>query len=110
MAMNNSVNATTEKTPTEMIYETSLRLFPSFRDLAKVNLDISAVSDYIQRIQENIILARDHHAEAKTKQITYANQKRRAESDYKIGDKVYLKIKNLRLQIKKKGRSAKYHP
>src|SRR6266496_5022004 len=75
-AMNNSVNATTGKTPTEMVYGTPLRLFPSPRDLAKPNVDIPAVSDYIQHIQENIVLARDRHAEAKTKQTTYANQKR----------------------------------
>ena len=76
VAMNNSVNATIEKTSTEMIYETSLRLFLSFRDLAKVNLDISTISDYIQHIQENITLIRNHHAKIKMKQIIYANQKR----------------------------------
>ena len=109
-AMNNSVNATTGKSPTEMVYGTPLRLFPSPRDLAKPNIDIPAVSDYIQRIQDNIAFARDRHVEAKTKQTTYANQKRRAEPDYKIGDKVYLETKNLRLRIKKKGRSAKFYP
>src|SRR5437762_11521493 len=94
-AMNNSVNATTGKTPTEMVYGTPLRLFPSPRDLAKPNLDIPAVSDYIQRIQDNIAFARDRHAEAKTKQATYANQKRQAEPDYKDGDKVYLETKDV---------------
>jgi hypothetical protein len=53
-AMNNSVKATSGKTPNEMVYGTSLRLFPSPRDLAKSNLDVPAVSDYIQRIQDNI--------------------------------------------------------
>jgi hypothetical protein len=109
-AMNNSVNATTGKTPTELVYGTPLRLFPSPRDLAKANVDVPAVSDYIQRIQDNIAFARDRHAEAKTKQTTYANKSRQAEPDYKIGDKVYLETKNLRLRIKKKGRSAKFYP
>ena len=109
-AMNNSVNATTGKTPTEMVYGTPLRLFPSPRDLHKPDLDVPAVSDYIQRIQENIALARDRHAEAKTKQTTYANKGRRKEPEYKVGDKVYLETKNLRLRIKKKGRSAKFYP
>src|SRR5436190_3663029 len=68
-----------------------------------------AVSEYIQRIQDNIAFARDRHAEAKTKQTTYANQKRQAEPDYKVGDKVYLETKGLRLRIKK-GRSAKFYP
>ena len=75
MMINNSINATTEKTPIEMIYETLLRLFLSFKDLAKMNLDISTISNYIQRIQKNITLIKNHHIEAKTKQTTYANQK-----------------------------------
>ena len=47
---------------------------------------------------------------AKTKQTTYANQKRQAEPNDTVGDKVYLETKNLRLRIKKKGRSAKFYP
>ena len=109
-AMNNSVNAMTGKTPTELVYGAPLHLFPSPRDLAKPDLDIPAVSDYIRRIQENIAFARDRHVEAKTKQTMYANQKRWAEPDYKVGDKIYLETKNLRLRIKQKGRSAKFYP
>jgi len=109
-AMNNSVNATTGKTPTELVYGTPVRLFPSPSDLAKPNLDVPAVSDYIQRIQDNISLARDRHAEAKTRQTTYANRERRQEPEYKVGDKVYLETKDLRLRIKQKGRSAKFYP
>ena len=66
-AMNNSVNATTGKTPTELVYGDSLHLFPSPKDLAKPKVDVPAVSEYIQRIQDNISFARDRHAEAKTK-------------------------------------------
>ena len=62
-AMNNSVNTT----PTEMVYGTPLQWFPSPGDLAKSNLDIPAVSGYIQCIQDNVALARDRHADAKTK-------------------------------------------
>src|SRR5437667_9478588 len=72
-AMNNSVNATTGKTPTELVYGTPLRLFPSPNELAQPDLDVPAVSDYIRWIQDNISFARDHHAEAKTRQMTYAN-------------------------------------
>ena len=108
--MNNSVNATTGKTPTELVYGTPLRLFPSPNELAKPDLDVPAVSDYIRRIQDNISFARDHHVEAKTRQTTYANCSRRAEPEYKVGDKVYLETKDLRLGIKQKGRSAKFYP
>ena len=109
-AMNNSTNATTGKTPTELVYGAPLRLFPSPKDIAKPEVDVPAVSDYIQRIQDNVALARDRHAEAKTKQTTYSNRSRRQEPNYKIGDKVYLESKNLRLRIKKRGRSAKFYP
>ena len=54
-------------------------------------------------------MARDHHAEAKTKQTTYANQHRRPEPDYKVGEKAYLETKDLHLHIKQKGRSAKFY-
>lgn len=108
-AMNNSVNATTGKTPTEMVFGTTLRLFPSPRDLAEPTQDVPAVTDHIQRVQDNIAIARDRHAEAKTKQTMYANKKRRPEPDYKVGEKVYLETKDLRLRIKQKGRSAKFY-
>src|SRR5271170_6027065 len=109
-AMNNSTNATTGKIPTELVYGTPQRLFPSTQDIAKPEVDVPAESDYNKRIQDNVALARDRHAEAKTKQTTYVNKTCRQEPDYKIGDKVYLESKNLRLRIKKKGRSAKFYP
>ena len=109
-AMNNSVNATTGKSPNELVYGSPLRLFPSPRDLANPVQDIPAVSEFIQRIQDNVTMARDRHAEAKTKQTMYANKRRRPEPDYSVGDKVYLETKNLRLRIKQSGRSAKFYP
>src|SRR5204862_7123337 len=49
-AMNNSVNATTGKTPTELVYGTTVRLLTSPSHLAKTNLDIYAILDYILNI------------------------------------------------------------
>ena len=66
-AMNNSVNTTTGKSPTELVFRTTLRLFPSTHDLTKPTQDVLAVSDYIQRIQDNIAMVRDHHAKVNTK-------------------------------------------
>ena len=40
----------------------------------------------------------------------YTNKEQRQEPEYKVGDKVYLKTKDLRLWIKQKGRSAKFYP
>ena len=108
-AMNNSVNATTGKSPTELVFGTTLHLFPLPQDLAKPVQDIPSVSEYIQRIQDYIAMARDRHAAAKTKQTTYANKKRRPDPEYKVGDKAYLETKDLRLRVKQKGRSAKFY-
>ena len=98
-AMNHSVNARTGKSPTELVFGTPFRLFLLPRNLAKPTQDIPAVSDFIQRIQDNIALARTRHAAAKTKQTTYANRKRRPDPEYKVGDKTYLETKNLHRHV-----------
>ena len=109
IAMNNSVNATTSKTPTELLYGSTIRLFPSLNPRAN-DITVPAVSDYLERIQDSIATARDLHTMAKTTQTTYANQHRRKEPNYQVGDMVYLNTDNLRLKIKQKGRSAKFYP
>jgi len=91
--MNNSVNATTGKTPTELLYGVPLKLFPSPRSL--LPSDVPAVTDYLERIQDSIAIARDRHAEAKTRQTMYANKKRRKEPEYKVGDVVYLNSEHI---------------
>src|SRR5437667_344563 len=45
--MNNSVNATTSKTPTELLYGSKIRLFPTPVD--KNSITIHSVADYIER-------------------------------------------------------------
>ena len=64
----------------------------------------------MEKIENSISIARDNHARAKTRQATYANRHRREEPDYREGDYVYLNTQNLRLKIKRKGRSAKFYP
>jgi Reverse transcriptase (RNA-dependent DNA polymerase)/RNase H-like domain found in reverse transcriptase/Integrase zinc binding domain/Chromo (CHRromatin Organisation MOdifier) domain/Integrase core domain len=107
-AMNNSVNATTKMSPTELLYGSPIRLFPTAKTTSKS--DVPAVTDYIERIQDSIAIARDRHLDAKTNQTTQANKHRRKDPGYKVGDFVYLDTKNLRLRIKQKGRSAKFYP
>ena len=41
--------------------------------------------------------------------MTYINRKQRAELDYKVRDKVYLKTKDLYLYIKQKGYNVKFY-
>ena len=106
--MNNSVNATTGKTPTELLHGASIRLFPTAID--KTTVTIPSVADYLERIENSIAIAKDGHVVAKTRQTTQANRHRREEPDYKIGDLVYLDTKELRLLIKQRGRSAKFYP
>ena len=106
-AMNNSVNATTTKTPTELLYGISLRLIPASIDPTS---EVPAITAFLDRIQDSIATAKDQHVVAKTRQTTQANKHRRAEPTYGTGDMVYLNTKNLRRRLKRKNRSAKLYP
>jgi hypothetical protein len=46
---------------------------------SKPKQDVPAVTDYIQKIQDNIAITRDR----KTKQTTYVNKQRRPEPNFK---------------------------
>jgi hypothetical protein len=105
-AMNNSINATTKMTPTELLYGTPLRLFPHPTDASS---KLPSVTEFIERINESVAIAQDNHTIAKTRQATQANKHQRAEPTYKVGDKAYLSTKNLRLKVKKTGRCTKFH-
>ena len=96
-AMNNSINATTGKSPMELHYGTHVRLIPHPADTCST---IPAVTEFLEKIDESIQLAKDHHIIAKTHQATRANRRRRAEPNYQVGDLVYLNTGNLRLRIK----------
>lgn len=63
---NNSVNATTQKTPTELVYGTPLRLFPSFTN--PIHTALPTVSEYLDRITESIAITKDNHLAVKTTQ------------------------------------------
>jgi hypothetical protein len=51
LAMNNSVNATTEMTPTELLYGTSLHLVPH---LVNTYSEFPAVTEFLERIDEAV--------------------------------------------------------
>ena len=105
LAMNNSVNATTGMTPTELLYGTSLRLVPH---PANTHSEFPAVTEFLERIDEAVTHAQDQHAVAKTRQATQANKHRRADPEYKVDDSVYLSTKNLRIKVKRQGKCAKF--
>src|SRR5205814_10581802 len=107
-AMNKSVNATTTRTPTLLLFGTSVRHFPSIT-LKSIDTKVPAVSEFIERINESVAIAKDNHLAAKTVQAHNANKNRRPEPEYKVGDKVMLDSTNIRNRIKKNGRSAKFY-
>ena len=109
-AMNNSVNVTTELTPTELLYGSPIRLFPAL-DKAEVDeARLPGVTSYVDRIAQSISIAKDNHLVAKTNQTRKANRSWRPDPDYKAGDMVMLDSRNIRRRIKKNGRSAKFYP
>ena len=59
---------TTSMTPTELVYGTPIRLFPS--PVNKAKIPVPSVTDYIQRIEDSIAIARDRHVIAKTNQTS----------------------------------------
>ena len=102
-----SLHATTGKSPTELFYGTHVRLIPHPADTSST---VPTVTDFLEKIDESVQLAKDRHVIAKTRQATQANRRRRAEPKYRTGDLVYLNTGNLRLKIKQQGRSAKFFP
>src|ERR1700687_2450344 len=74
LAMNNSVNATHQQSPTEMLYGTSLRLFPAIEN---IDTTVPRVAEFIERINESQVIAKDNHLTAKTIQTRNSNRKRR---------------------------------
>ena len=63
-AMNNSVNATTGKSPMELLYGTHVWLIPHS---ANISSTISAITDFLEKIDESIQLAKDRHIITKTR-------------------------------------------
>ena len=109
---NNSIAMSTGLTPNELLYGTTVRLFPSFKH--SNNSLVPSVAEYLAQIQERIdeaiAIAKDNRLVSKTTQIRYANQGRTEEPVYNVGDKVMLDSRNLRKRLKKAGKSAKFYP
>ena len=97
MAMNNSINATTGKSTIEPLYRTHVRLIPRPADTCST---IPTVTDFLEKIDESIQLAKDRHTIAKTRQATQVIRRYHAEPNYRVGDLVYLNTGNLHLRIK----------
>ena len=109
---NNSINASTNLAPNELIYGTTVQLFPTLK--TPVDSPMPSVNEYLEqileRIKDAVAIAKDNRLTAKTSQIKYANRNRREEPVYKVGDRVMLESKNIRKRLKKDGKSAKFYP
>jgi Chromo (CHRromatin Organisation MOdifier) domain len=109
---NNSISAAMNLAPNELLYGTTVRLFPSIK--TPVESTIPSVGEYLdqilERINDAVAIAKDNRLAAKTYQIKYANRKRTAEPVYNVGDKVMLESRNIRKRLKKAGKSAKFYP
>ena len=108
---NNAVNASTRLAPNELLYGTTVRLFPTFK--RPIESSVPSVGDYLgqilERIDDAIAIAKDNRLTSKTLQTRYANRKRREEPEYEVGDRVMLDSRNIRRTLKKAGRSAKFY-
>ena len=109
---NNSINASINLAPNELLYGTTVRLFPNIK--APVSSSVPSVNEYLdqilERINDAVAIAKDNRLAAKTSQIKYANRSRREEPIYNVGDLVMLDSKNIRKRLKKDGKSAKFYP
>ena len=107
MAMNNSINATTGKSPMELLYGIHVRSIPHSADTCSI---ISTVTEFLEKIDKSIQVAKDRHIIAKTRQATQVNRRHHTEPNHREGDLVYLNMSNLHLRIKQQGHSAKFFP
>jgi hypothetical protein len=105
MCMNNSKNVLTGKSPIELLFSSPIRLVPPTCPSSNI---IPAISEFLERINLSSAIAKDNLTVVKTTQTTYAKQERLLEPVYQVGDRVFLNTKNLRHQIKQKGRSTKF--
>ena len=107
--MNNSINATTKMTPTQLLFSISVRLFPSFRPNT-IDTYVPVITEFIEQITESVAIDEDNHLAPKTVQAHYTNENRRLEPKCKVGDNVMLDSYNIRHRIKKNDWSAKFYP
>src|SRR5579859_5878058 len=67
MCMNNSKNASTGKSPMELLFGSPIRLVPPMRPSSNI---VPAVSEFLERINLSSAIAKDNLAVVKTTQTT----------------------------------------
>ncbi|SCV72805.1 BQ2448_4342 [Microbotryum intermedium] len=98
-AINASVNASTNKSPFEVVLGRSPRLLPT--SLNRPDLpDVPAASDLISERKAVLVEVRDALAAAKVRQAEQVNRHRRPEPDIAVGDLVMVDTRDRRLRFK----------
>src|SRR6202453_4778393 len=110
----NTVNSSTGFTPFQLKTGRSPRMIPPLIPGADSGADTEPTSaaDIIQQLNTDVMEAQDNLLEAKIQQAHFANQSRKPEHVYEIGDQVLLSTINRRREYTqaKDGRVAKFMP
>ena len=105
-AINNTVNASTGKTPFYVMYGFHPRHVPKPPDQSTVPAALETATDFKNMTTE----VRDALFKTKVQQADTYNKKRLPDPDYKIGDQVLLSTINIRQRITKPGQMKKLMP
>ena len=102
-AINSSVSQTTGFAPFELNYG----YLPSITQMTNSPIAMRGVQEFAERARDNLSQAHDAIIENRVNQTYFANQARREDPDFKVGDLVYLSTVNLNLP---KGRARRLVP
>jgi transposase InsO family protein len=109
-SMNRSVSATTGYSPYELVFGEPPPLWNLPEDSEE---RVPEVKEFLDNIQNSVIIAKDNLTVARTRQAIYKNKKRIISPIFNPGDYVWLNTKNIRTKIKGKGKnkvSTKFLP
>ena len=105
-AINNTVNASTGKTPFYVMYGFHPRHVPKPPDQSSVPAALETATDFKNMTTE----VRDALFKTKVQQADTYNKKRLPDPEYKIGDQVLLSTVNIRQRLTKPGQMKKLMP
>jgi hypothetical protein len=104
-AIMNTVNKSTGYSPFQLKLERSPRILPPLiEEPPKPSREHISVRKVITRVSQNVADAKDNLMVAKISQAHQANEHRRDDPEYKVGDSIMLSTLNRRCEHKQKGK------